>query len=99
MAFYLLEFARKRLQSYGFSLVDLDCYFYVGEISGRIRDIKVPEYCHVMEPCNPRQFLMKPFLFQDFDLIKRLLRYYSPPECIINDDFYSYADHVLKCVR
>jgi hypothetical protein len=98
--FHVYEYATKRLESYGFSLEDPNFFHYLGEHGSRFRKIVIPDYQQIMRSCCIPQLLNKPFLFQDFDFIKRLLMHFTPLESIINDfDMCCYPEHVLSRIR
>jgi hypothetical protein len=96
----LNEYAANRLKSYGFALMNPDCYYYPEELADRFRKIEIPEYQQIMMPFCISQVFNKPFLLQDFHLIKRLLRYVTPLKSITDDDdLCFYPDHVLSRIR
>ncbi len=95
---YLDFFAMKKLESYGYSQDNSNYYYYRWENVHRHRKIEIPMYQYLMTCCDVPQLLHKPFLFQDYDMLKRLLMYITPLQ-FISDDLCCYPYHVLSRIR
>lgn len=60
--------------------------------------IDVPYYERKQTRFPPRYLLAKPFLYQDFDCIKKLLRF-NIPQTLEAGELYFYTREVMQCIK